>query len=251
MKRACSLKILILFCCTGVVTAHDTTHIHPLITTKIADLIESSAESSAYSDIFKDLPVDELDPLNPARQRLYWGTDFDPVGIATTPLPLIEYLGDDRLKPYLDNGNPKAKNVITGVVYEDSPGTKVMHHFYHAGEGKPLTVLGEGLGDTSDIRAMTFFNQAVDAMGGYSEQSKQEAFFLFGQALHHVEDMSSPAHIHNDAHLTLNILGLNFDAGKDDYEGWWLPQQKIATSEVDIDAILASATTIISVTNPL
>ncbi len=229
--------------------ALDTTHTHPLVTKVIGDLIRNTDTNDEYEELYETIP-DTNPPI-----RKYWGTDFDPAGIVKAQdegTPLYEYFQqeEEQTKQYLDGNNPKEMNVITGVVYEDNPATKVMDHFYHGVEGAPLTVLGFSPGEPSAVHAMNFYNQSIEKMGHYGEASKQEAFFLFGQALHHVEDMTSPAHIHNDAHLTLNILGLNFDAGKDDYEGWWLPQQKIDGSEIDVDAILASATTITSVTNP-
>ena len=55
--------------------AHDTTHIHPLITDKIADLIRDTDKNKAYKDIHKLDP--DKDEVNGMNQRLYWGTDFD------------------------------------------------------------------------------------------------------------------------------------------------------------------------------
>jgi hypothetical protein len=243
----------IFICMTGLlvsvpIKAHDTTHIHPLISAKISDLIElTDAGVDVYEELYRDLPVAEQDPLNPARQRLYWGTDFDPAGMnkaIAEGRPLSEYLVKDQFDDYTRNNN-----VIDGVVYEDRPATKVINHFYQANSGNPLTlsVLG-ALGENSETRAMRFFNQSISKMYEYTNKSKQEAFFLFGQALHHLEDMTSPAHVHNDAHLTLDMIVTNIDSDKDDYEGWWLPQQKIV--DANLSAYFAGATSITPVTNP-
>ena len=250
------MVILFLFSISSRIWALDTTHTHPLITSQIAKTIRVQDSLKAYEEIYELVPnpILNVPGLSEDQQFLYWGTDFDPLGIANTVKPLPEYFGEEQTAQYLEGPlsgyAPKNMNVITGAVYEDNPATKVMDHFYHGLEGAPLTVLGFSPGEPSAIHAMNFYNQSIEKMGHYGEASKQEAFFLFGQALHHVEDMTSPAHIHNDAHLTFDILSLNFDAGKDDYEGWWLPQQKIADSEVDIDALLASATTVQPITNP-
>lgn len=236
------------------VFAHDTTHIHPLITTKISDLIETSPNSSAYEELFKDVPDNLKDDANPARQRLYWGTDFDIVGILNADVPLPMYLGKDQTDAYLSSflsGNvPLRKNVMTGVVHEDNPPTKVRHHFYHATDGFGLDVPLFSDELTSAERSMSFFNQGIDAMGGYTEEAKEEAFFLFGQALHHLEDMTSPAHIHNDIHLSILT---DFQEEKDDYEGWWLPQQKIICGNDLSDSACGyfnEATSIEPVSNP-
>ena len=196
-----------------VTYSHDTTHIHPLITAKIAELIESSdIDSKAYVDLYI-LDPNPLPNVDPNIQLLYWGTDFDPVNLSA--------ITDDELKKaYLVNNDlsdyRRNNNVMDGVVYEDDfdllpvPEPKVRHHFYHAQTGIPLTVLGTSLGDNSANRAMLFFNQSIESMGGYKETSIQEAFFLFGQALHHVEDMIAPAHIHNDAENSLSASMLRY-----------------------------------------
>ena len=236
----------------GSVSAHDTTHIHPLLTEKISTLIESKdIIDKSYQEIYIQLADEDKDPTIPSNlgiaQRLYWGTDFDPVGFAGAP-DEVSYLGDNDVSPWVTDilvgAIPLKKNVITGVVYEDVPAVKVVNHFYHAKTGDALSF---PFAIDSATRAMTFFSQSIENMGGYTDESKHDAFFLFGQALHHVEDMSSPAHIHNDAHLT------TIDTEKDDYEGWWLPQQKINCG-VNLDGVgcnyFSSATTINTVTNP-
>ena len=213
MKKTIFSVIVTFLSFTSDVFAHDTTHIHPLITTKISDLIETSPNSIAYEELFKDLPNEEQDPLNSARQRLYWGTDFDPIELSgKTNTEKMLLLSEDRLSGYVTSDdvliyNPILKNVITGVVFEDLPATKVLDHFYHAKDGSPL---GLPLSKDSATRAMTFFNQAIEVMGGYTDESKEEAYFIFGQALHHVEDMIVPAHIRNDAENALFVPMLRY-----------------------------------------
>lgn len=218
-----------------IADAHDTTHIHPLLTDKIADLIELTDNGiDLYSDIYIIDP--ELDPDIDEDQRLYWGADFDPKDAANTQQSLTDfYLSDEGLKSYSRHGN-----VINGVVQEDAPSLKVLNHFYHAKQGIGLTLPVPT--EPSALRAMTYFNEAVRRMGGYHDESIRAAFFEFGQALHHVEDMSSPAHIHNDPHLTFS------DTEKDDYEGWYLPQMK--QSDPQLTAYISVATSVNPVTNP-
>ncbi|MCA1779690.1 MAG: hypothetical protein LC637_09975 [Xanthomonadaceae bacterium] len=108
--------------------AHDTTHIHPLITEKVIELIENRDEAGSYQELYLAVP----DPDN-SNRRLYphWGNDWD-------------------------TANPPAEIDI------------VMN---------------------------------VDLYGLYADAARSAAMFHFGMALHHVEDMSSPAHVHNDPHL--------------------------------------------------
>ncbi|MDH5388159.1 MAG: hypothetical protein OEY06_06900 [Gammaproteobacteria bacterium] len=72
------IKWTVFFCAlsiANVVYAHDTTHIHPLITAKIAQLIKNTDSTDNYLDIYKDDP--NKDTNISAEQLLYWGTDFD------------------------------------------------------------------------------------------------------------------------------------------------------------------------------
>ena len=174
-----------LLVCSTTIKAHDTTHIHPLITSKIGGLIKlTDAIEQSYLDIYKE--------DDQTKERIYWGTDDDAgMGELTQ-----DYLMDDQHTTYNDYNN-----VIDGVVQEDVPGGKVLDHFYHALSGNPLKVpLAK---ENSAKRAMRFFNESIERMGGYTEDAKHTAFFEFGQALHHVEDMITPAHIHNDVENVL------------------------------------------------
>ena len=180
--------------------AHDTTHIHPLITAKIAELIKRTDDvGKNYIDIYKSVE-DPIYGLPPGEERLYWGTDHDIIGLSVAP-DKVKYLMKDQQKPYKDYNN-----VIDGVVQEDVPGGKVTDHFYHAttGIGLKIDSVLTPDGKPSAVVAMKFFNESIKRMGGYTEDAKHTAFFEFGHALHHVEDMSSPAHIHNDPHLTFS-----------------------------------------------
>jgi len=188
--------------------AHDTTHIHPLITEKISTLIEQADTSiGSYKDIYVELPNEQKDDSVNTKQRLYWGTDFD---AGKNPGELTkEWLLEDRLTAF-----NAPLNVINGTVQEDIPDSKVKHHFYQADSGQGL-LTGRSIldvkGDPSSGVAMGFFNKSIEYFGMYDESAKQVAFFTFGQALHHVEDMLTPAHIHNDAENVLFAPILRYD----------------------------------------
>jgi len=195
-----------------------------MITARTATLIQSTDTDQKYEEIYKDNPADP-------GHMLYWGVDHD-VGRSLT----LPYLLEDNLVAYTDYNT-----AMDGVVQEDAPVGKVLSHFYQATEGTELRLNGVSLGgDPSATRAMEFFRKAI-SFYGYTEEIKQHAYFIFGQALHHVEDMSSPAHIHNDAHLTFD------ETEKDDYEGWFLPTQKRFNADLDT---YFSPTTVRAVTNP-
>ena len=224
----------------AVTLAHDTTHIHPLMSSEISKLIRDVDQGvgvgSAYEDIYR-LNPNPVTGISNTEQFLYWGTDFDPLdAVNTNKSPTDFYLSGEGLENY-----NRYNNVIDGVVQEDAPSSKVLDHFYHAKAGIGLS-LG-GLSRTpSVLRAMQYFNEAVTRMSGYHEEAKKAAFFEFGQALHHVEDMSSPAHIHNDPHL------VSSEMEKDDYEGWFLPQLK--KMDPRLAAYFAGVSNIRTVTNP-
>jgi len=201
------IKCLLLFValttlCVNVSIAHDTTHIHPLITEKIARLIAVDDNSlGAYKDVYIEAPNELKNKTLPAdlTQRLYWGTDFD-AGKPSNELTK-EWLLKDQLSKFT-----APLNVINGVVQEDIPDSKVKNHFYQATSGEGLlTKFNTDVvnGVPSSGRAMDFFNRAIEYFSMYDESAKQVAFFVFGQALHHVEDIAFPAHIHNDAENVL------------------------------------------------
>ena len=86
--------------------ALDTTHTHPLVTSNIANEIRrvDANNERAYSDIYELTPFpDESGALTSAGQFLYWGTDFDPKGLADPLLSSeelrVQYLLSDIIKP--------------------------------------------------------------------------------------------------------------------------------------------------------
>lgn len=199
--------------------AHDTTHIHPMITKRVSDLIAREDGTNArYSELYKKVDGQPL-------RGHYWGKDRDLDNLSE--LTNLDYLFEDQLGYYGDNsadneiGFTHYDNVMDGVVQEDAPSLKVLNHFYHAKSGSELALNGYSLNAIPSVDvAMMHFKKSISWYNGYTEAAKKRAYFIFGQSLHHVEDMSSPAHVHNDAHLTIS------DHEKDDYEGWFLPVQK-------------------------
>lgn len=211
-----SFLITILIGYSVVVRAHDTTHVHPVITVYTAKLIQAQdAGQDHYQELYK--PVVENDTMYdgiPQNGYQYWGVDLDLAPTASN----IEYYMTDQVDRY----EPLPDTVMRGIVMEDVPATRVFSHFFQARSGRGLNLNGVPVpgGVPSSEKAMEYFGEAVRYFSGYTDESVNRGFFFFGRALHHVEDMSSPAHIHNDAHLTL------WDREKDDYEGWYLPWQK-------------------------
>lgn len=186
--------------------SHDTTHIHPLISSEISKLIRdidtdgintNNNSENAYQEIY-ELNSNPIAGILPTNQFRYWGTDFDQNTSITRDQG---YLLSDR--PAL-NDYTHYNSVIDGVVQEDAPSTKVLHHFYHALSGVGLTTpFSSANGDQSSVHAMAFFNKSIDWYGKYTNEAKHAAYFVFGQALHHVEDMVAPAHTHNEAENAL------------------------------------------------
>lgn len=232
--------------------ALDTTHTHPLVTKKISELIKDSDTAGSYFELYEIIP--NVTP----EKYLYWGTDDDPVGL-TDPDAIDDptgYLLDLDATPYANYNN-----VMDGVVQEDLPATKVLNHFYHAESEDGLSlnggVLSIGPWHNSANTAMNYFNQSIMWMSGYdsveevdplglgfNSSAKKYAFFTFGQALHHVEDMGSPAHIHNDAHLVVE------EDEKDDYEGWYLPFLKLSDG-ANLDSFFKSYATAVEAKNAI
>ncbi|MCA1779688.1 MAG: hypothetical protein LC637_09965 [Xanthomonadaceae bacterium] len=86
----------------------------------------------------------------------------------------------------------------------------------------------------------------MDLYGLYADAARSAAMFHFGMALHHVEDMSSPAHVHNDPHLTF------LAPERDDYEGYYLPYQRLPESLPGVTGLsFAGATAVTPVDDPV
>ncbi|MDN3487180.1 hypothetical protein QL989_17720 [Pseudoalteromonas sp. APC 3224] len=240
--------------------AHDTNTSHPRITEAIFKSLKSQDESiTNYFQLYQTHPdyvtklvgdahyAVELDQPYP----YLWGYDpqFDDAD--------EKEIDEDQASPNYPAFRKKSLNVLDGVVMEDSPTNRVMSHFQHAYTGAPMSVddwlnganwlvdSRYGRIEPSEITAGRFFNDAIHTMGylntiddlnemvgdgnGRRSLEKQgrklsgaKAMWLFGHALHHAEDMSSIAHIHGDAHLTLAKDSLS---EPDDYEAHFIPSK--------------------------
>lgn len=80
----------------------------------------------------------------------------------------------------------------------------VYNHFYNPRNGSKLNVAGLPsrllLAETESaaVRADRFFGNALDA---YKAGNKNEAYKNLGRAVHLIQDMHQPAHVHNDSHI--------------------------------------------------
>lgn len=70
--------------------------------------------------------------------------------------------------------------------------------------------------DTAPEQAQQYWEQAI---GEYA-QDKTSALQKLGRVLHFVQDMTSPAHIHDDAHTGLSACVLHGSLDTDDFENW-------------------------------
>lgn len=94
-----------------------------------------------------------------------------------------------------------------GCEQEDVPATRSLGHFYNpATDSAPWFALGSGPA-TSNARDQ--YDAAVSAYIGNNLIGTDAAFHRLGRALHFIQDMTSPAHTHDDDHAT-----------GDDFEGW-------------------------------
>jgi len=191
---------------TGNIYAHNTTQIHPRISIKALELIKNNDQAGKYGELYRESSPDNY---------LFWGRDMNPV--------TENYGGYD------------GRSVIGGVVMEDAPNSRVLNHFFHAKTGRQLTIpvidvfmFNER---PSNVVATEFFNRSLEIYGynestrsGTAEPDKPLGYWFFGRAMHHLEDMNSPAHVHNDAHLVTGNAQVDITLNEhDDYEGIYLP----------------------------
>jgi hypothetical protein len=94
-----------------------------------------------------------------------------------------------------------------GCEQEDVPATRSLGHFYNPQtDSAPWFALGSGPA-TSNSRAQ--YDAAVSQYIAGNYIGTDAAFHRLGRALHFIQDMTSPAHTHDDDHAT-----------GDDFEGW-------------------------------
>jgi uncharacterized repeat protein (TIGR01451 family) len=103
--------------------------------------------------------------------------------------------------------------LLQGTIEEDSPFWNVLYHFYNPGTGQNH-VTGFA-GETARAKAEPFWRAARN---GYFPNST-ENFRSLGSVLHLLQDMTSPAHVHDDAHVGIST-GCGFGGSIDDFERW-------------------------------
>jgi len=244
--------VIIVVVASSASYAQNTNVTHPLLTLEAIRLIEKQDEiSNKYQELYRSA---EIDFTGQAYKKItlypyYWGVWNTETWHKDRDQRLYYDFTASEADEKADNeyqslfaANPM--NVMSGVVGEDTPFTKVVNHFYHAYSAKPLTLGVVPIGVDSKQRALTFLIESANIFGyeAYADSTqfnpdewvnlasypnnetapfaKMLAFQSFGEALHHVEDMSSIAHVQNDSHLD---KFLPFE--KDDYEGRYLPEK--------------------------
>ena len=94
-----------------------------------------------------------------------------------------------------------------GAELEDVPATRSLGHFYNPQtDSAPWFALGSGPATTN---ARDQYQAAVAAYVANNLLGTDAAFHRMGRALHFIQDMTSPAHTHDDDHAT-----------GDDFESW-------------------------------
>lgn len=212
----------------GVSTAHQTNVTHPRVSQRALDMIRASdGEKREYYDLYGWV-LEEDSPASYPR-ALFGGQ--------ARKFTRDQAVADEENHyPAFQANN---RNLIDGVVAEDTPDGRVLDHFYHAYSTRGLL----GHGGPSRERGVQYFLDAVELMG-YGNDVPFESFgpawdempqrpqtaaerqfdqylsyWTFGHSLHHAEDMGSIAHTHDDAHLTLG----NPQESTDDFEAIFIP----------------------------
>jgi hypothetical protein len=97
--------------------------------------------------------------------------------------------------------------VGNGSDNEDVPATRSLGHFYNPEtDSAPFFALGSGPATTN---SQDQYDAAINEYANNNFVGTDAAFHRMGRALHFIQDMTSPAHTHDDDHA----LG-------DDFEGW-------------------------------
>jgi len=103
---------------------------------------------------------------------------------------------------------PYTAEVGEGSYAEDVPATRSLGHFYNPEtDSAPWFALGSGAAwENSQVQ----YNAAMTEYGNNNLVGTDAAFHRMGRALHFIQDMTSPAHTHDDQHAT----------DDEDFENW-------------------------------
>ena len=111
-----------------------------------------------------------------------------------------------------------------GTEQEDVPATRSLGHFYNPETNSaPWFALGSG---PATQNSQDQYDAALSAYGNNNLVGTDAAFHRLGRALHFIEDMTSPAHTHDDDHAT-----------GDDFEGWGpdnFPSMNFSTRHAEV-----------------
>ena len=103
---------------------------------------------------------------------------------------------------------PYVAEVGEGSYAEDVPVTRSLGHFYNPEtDSAPWFALGSG---PAWQNSQDQFNAGVNEYANNNLVGTDATFHRIGRALHFIQDMTSPAHVHDDQHAT----------DDEDFEGW-------------------------------
>lgn len=94
---------------------------------------------------------------------------------------------------------------------DEDAGTRPLGHFYNPVTGRAPSF---GTRGPATDNAEAAWREALSRYCAGEFMGINGAFHSLGRVLHLMQDMTSPAHVHDDAHLT--VLGI----GGDDFENW-------------------------------
>jgi hypothetical protein len=103
---------------------------------------------------------------------------------------------------------PYVYDVKEGSYGEDVPATRSLGHFYNPQtDSAPWFALGSG---PAWQNSQEQYNAGVSEYANNNLSGTDAAFYRIGRALHFIQDMTSPAHTHDDQHAT----------DEEDFENW-------------------------------
>lgn len=105
----------------------------------------------------------------------------------------VQQLGNPFFFPYTGD-------VREGSYGEDVPATRSLGHFYNPEtNAEPWFALGSG---PAWQNSQDQYNAALGEYANGNYTGEDAAFYRMGRALHFIQDMTSPAHVHDDQHAT-------------------------------------------------
>ena len=181
--------------------------------------LENNSKSTPFYSLREDQGLYVLHEVSPPVHQWIAGQAYDLLPSGTMKSEIFEYIGSQTtisVEGHSVPGYVESKQIIMGARDEDD-GTNWLEHFWDEDAGPSaggLDLFGLPPYDNAYQRAGDYWATSKSA---YMANNKAEAYYQLGKIAHLLMDMSVPAHVLNDQHMTGDRYEVYMAEWDDDY----------------------------------